>query len=67
MSTTRLDQTEIFSRSTSRRSQSKEWLFVWRPFARLWPLAMIFLGVVLSFGWAVLLIWLIVCAVGSLV
>jgi hypothetical protein len=35
-------------------------------FAQLWPPMIISLGIVLSFGWAVLLIWLLVCTLGGL-
>jgi hypothetical protein len=36
-----------------------------RRLARLWPMTSTSLGIVLSFGWAVVLIWLLVCALGS--
>ncbi len=38
-----------------------------RQLAQLWPLTMISLGVILSLGWAALLIWLSVFAFGRLI
>jgi hypothetical protein len=33
-----------------------------RSLAQLWPMTMISFGIVLSFAWATLLAWLLVCA-----
>jgi hypothetical protein len=32
---------------------------------RLWPLMIVSLGIALSFAWATVLIWFVVCALGS--
>lgn len=34
----------------------------WRGVARQWPLTVISLGILLSFVWVAVLIWLLVCA-----
>lgn len=39
----------------------------WRRLARLWPLTMIFLGIILSLGWAALLGWLMVRTFGGFI
>jgi hypothetical protein len=38
----------------------------WRSLARQWPLTIISLGILLSFVWAAVLIWLVVCALGTI-
>jgi hypothetical protein len=37
----------------------------WRSLARQWPLTIISLGILLSFVWAAVLIWLLICALGT--
>lgn len=38
----------------------------WRGLARQWPLTIISLGILFSFIWAAVLIWLLVCALGTI-
>jgi hypothetical protein len=36
-----------------------------RSVAEIWPMMFVSLGIVLSFAWATVLIWFLVCAIGS--
>lgn len=38
----------------------------WGHVAHRWPMIMIVFGVILSFGWAAFLSWVLVCAFGGL-
>jgi hypothetical protein len=38
---------------------SSQFTFRWRRFAQAWPLFVVILGVVRSFGWTGILIWLV--------
>jgi hypothetical protein len=36
----------------------------WRRFARIWPLFVVILGVLLSFGWTAILVWVVLGLIG---
>jgi hypothetical protein len=36
----------------------------WRRFAGAWPLFVVILGTVLSFGWTVMLVWIVLGLIG---
>jgi hypothetical protein len=36
----------------------------WRRFTQTWPLFVVILGVVLSFGWAAILVWVVLGLIG---
>ena len=38
---------------------SSQLAFRWRRFAQAWPLFVVILGVVLSFGWTAILVWVV--------
>ena len=39
------------------QSLSSQFASRWRRFAQVWPLFVVILGVVLSFGWTAILVW----------
>ena len=45
----------------AQRSQdlSSQFASRWRRFAQAWPLFVVILGVVLSFGWTAILVWVV--------
>jgi len=43
---------------------SSQFVSRWRRFARAWPLLIVILGTVLSFGWTVMLVWVVLDLVG---
>jgi hypothetical protein len=41
------------------QSLSSQFASRWRRFAQVWPLFVVILGVVLSFGWTAILVWVV--------
>ena len=43
---------------------SSQFVSRWRRFAGAWPLFVVILGTVLSFGWTVMLVWVVLDLIG---
>jgi len=56
----------IMGTAEAQRSQdfSSQAISHWRRFAQAWPLFVVILGVVLSFGWAAILVWVVLALIG---